>query len=441
MMLLAGVIANLQLQLMLAVQPSSGEGEVTLPRQNPDDWVMFSKDTAYFRECVKHFKMNHTWGKIHAPFVDKVEAKEIVKRARVTGLDVIPTLALLDKKNISQYSLELMKSLKQPYIIKSTHMSGGVARVFNNRYHCFKYCDYGTSEMPLGTKAFEVSKSQFTMDIGLDYSRNGGELQYRYIKPQVIFEEDIRSRTATDVTFWWVSGGHPVFVSQQCEQPAGNKQGFQMKRVFLSTDYVRLPIVFNRGVCGDAPPKPASWERQFQIARALGKLFPDETVRVDLYDGKDGKVFFSEFTFTTAGCWRTFSPTLADGLLWALAHHELPPAVASPTYIQRVLTDRSWVLLSLDEEGFLIRNASSGHPSPVDMCSTLESFGSDNKSKQRLFDKCISNARDVKGSALRCLVYRGTDQDMIAFGVDRASQDVASRGNLNLCEKNLPARR
>jgi len=102
MMLLAGVIANLQLQLMLAVQPSSGEGEVTLPRQNPDDWVMFSKDTAYFRECVKHFKMNHTWGKIHAPFVDKVEAKEIVKRARVTGLDVIPTLALLDKKNISQ---------------------------------------------------------------------------------------------------------------------------------------------------------------------------------------------------------------------------------------------------------------------------------------------------------------------------------------------------
>jgi len=83
--------------------------------------------------------MNHTWGQIHAPFVDKVEAKEIVKRARVTGLDVIPTLAVLDKHNISQYSLELMKSLKQPYIIKSTHMSGGVGRVFNNRYHCFKF--------------------------------------------------------------------------------------------------------------------------------------------------------------------------------------------------------------------------------------------------------------------------------------------------------------
>ena len=146
------------------------------------------KTTAFhltFRECVKHFKMNHTWGRLHAPYVDKVEAKEIVKRARVTGLDVIPTLALLDKKNISQYSLELMKSLKQPYIIKSSHMSGGVARVSNNRYQCFKYCDYGTSEMPLGEKALELSKKQLTMDIELDYSRNGGELQYR--KPLRLF--------------------------------------------------------------------------------------------------------------------------------------------------------------------------------------------------------------------------------------------------------------
>ena len=49
--LLAGVavIANLRLQMMLAGQPSFGEGEVTLPGRHPDDWIMFSKDTAYFR--------------------------------------------------------------------------------------------------------------------------------------------------------------------------------------------------------------------------------------------------------------------------------------------------------------------------------------------------------------------------------------------------------
>jgi len=51
MFLMSLVIANLQLQMMLAVQPSSaGEGEVEVTlRQNPDDWIMFSKDTAYFR--------------------------------------------------------------------------------------------------------------------------------------------------------------------------------------------------------------------------------------------------------------------------------------------------------------------------------------------------------------------------------------------------------
>lgn len=97
--------------------------------------------------------------------------------------------------------------------------------------------------------------------------------------------------------------------------------------------------------------------------------------------------------------------------------------------------------MSLDEAGFLVRNASRGHPSPVDMCAQLEeSFGSDNESKEKLFDECVSNAREIKGSALRCLVYRVADQDMISFGVDRASRNAASQGNLHLCEKNLPAR-
>jgi len=97
--------------------------------------------------------------------------------------------------------------------------------------------------------------------------------------------------------------------------------------------------------------------------------------------------------------------------------------------------------MSLDEEGSLIRNASGGHPSPVDMCSTAESFENNTETKQKIFDECIKNARDMKGSALRCLAYRGADQDMISFGVDRASKIDASQGNLHLCEKNLPARR
>ena len=43
--------------------------------------------------------------------------------------------------------------------------------------------------------------------------------------------------------------------------------------------------------------KPHNWERMVRIAEALGKIFP--FVRVDLYN-IDGKIYFSELTFTPA---------------------------------------------------------------------------------------------------------------------------------------------
>ncbi len=97
------------------------------PSQSPKvEYLMFDKDETYMRNCEKHIKGNHTWGKQHAPYVDKLEAKNIVESMKVPHLKVIPTLAVLDKDNITSiYTLDFMKSLKQPYIIKSTHMSGG----------------------------------------------------------------------------------------------------------------------------------------------------------------------------------------------------------------------------------------------------------------------------------------------------------------------------
>lgn len=97
-----------------------------LPPSYPkNEYTMWSKDEGYMRDCALHIKGNHTWGRLHAPYVDKLEAKAIVEGMKVPSLKIPPTLAVLDKKNISMYSLEFMKSLKQPYIIKATHVSGG----------------------------------------------------------------------------------------------------------------------------------------------------------------------------------------------------------------------------------------------------------------------------------------------------------------------------
>ena len=382
------------------------------------DYTIWSKEETYMRECQIHYKMNNTWGKIHAPFVDKVEAKNIVERANIAELNIIPTLAILDKQNITKYTLDFMKSIKQPYIIKSSHQSGGVARVFANTYHCFKYCGNGTV-MPLGPDAFKASRKQLLADISLDYSTLGGEKQYKYITPRIIIEEDIISGglTNTDVTFWWLSNGHPCFVSEQCETPQGEQQGFQMKRIFVATDHRPLPIVFNRGVCDIPSPKPKSWSKQLDIVNQLGKLFPNEVVRIDLYGGGDD-VYFSEFTFTTAGCFRRFTPILTEGLLYGLMKNKISPDVVTPNSIERMLSDKSWVALSLDKN-MSIKTMHS-YPSPVDVCLGFEIHNEKKKEgkewNERLFNSCIKEARKVQQFPLRCIFSENEGRRIRSIG-------------------------
>lgn len=385
------------------------------------NYTMWSKDEAYMRDCELHYKRNDTWGQLHADFVDKIEAKNIVRRMGVPALKVIPTLAVFDKENVTtHYTLDFMKSLPQPYIIKSSHLSGGVARVFDNQYHCFKYCAR-SKMLPLGPAAHKVSLAQLLEDLNLDYSKMGGETQYKYIAPRVIIEEDIISsgKTSTDVTFWWLSNGHPVFVSEQCEQPTGLAQGFQMKRVFVGADFRRMPIVFNRDVCSQTPPKPSSWGKQLQIAKEVGKHFPGEVLRIDLYGGGED-VYFSEFTFTTAGCWRRFTPAVTDGLLYGLMKGRISPEVATPENIERMLTDESWVLLSLDEKS--PRTTLLGaYPSPVDLCLQFEEFSERKKVKEDLYDRCIQQAKSVQSQKVKCIVSVLNGTRIHSFGVREAT--------------------
>lgn len=91
-----------------------------------NEFIMWSKDEAYMHDCEIHIKGNETWGKSHAPYVDKISAKKIVASMKVPSLNIIPTLAVFDKETIlKDYTLEFMTTLKQPYIIKSAHTSGG----------------------------------------------------------------------------------------------------------------------------------------------------------------------------------------------------------------------------------------------------------------------------------------------------------------------------
>ncbi|KAL3796146.1 hypothetical protein HJC23_000649, partial [Cyclotella cryptica] len=383
------------------------------------EYIMWSKDESYFSECKQRFIRNETWGELHAPYVDKVQAKEILAKSNVPDLRIIPTLAILDKDNISSYSLEFMRSIPQPYIIKASHVSGGVARVFNNTYHCFKYCN-NAKVLPLDNDAFTASQQQIDEDINTEYEKFGGETQYKYIKPRIIFEEDIISggKTQTDVTYWWLTNGKPVFISHQCGERKENQQGFQMKRIFLSTDFRRLPIIFNRDTCDDVMlDKPKSWDTQLQVATDIGKLFPAEVVRLDLYGGGE-MVWLSEFTFTTGGCWKTFKPRVTDGFLYAVAHGKIPTESVTAEYVQKLLSGDSWVVVSYDEKGEKLSTFSGAYPSPVDMCMVLEDFfNPEQKYKRtRLYQSCIKESQKLSDYPVRCIITQSNASMIQSFG-------------------------
>ena len=215
-----------------------------------------------------------------------------------------------------------------------------------------------------------------------------------------------------------------------------------MKRVFVGTDYRRLPIVFNRDVCIDTPAKPKSWNTQLQIVQKIGKSFPGEVVRVDLYGGGE-KVWFSEFTFTTAGCWKRFTPALTDGLLYGLMKNKLSSDVVTPEYVEQILTDESWVMISLDEKRQFIPELHAAYPSPVDLCQFIEEFGetlSNNgklqlrkKTKEQLFRRCINAAKKVQTSSLRCIVCINNGTQIESFGVNGFSERGKSTSNIDIC--------
>ena len=302
-----------------------------------------------------------------------------------------------------------------------------IARVFNNQYHCFRYCK-NQKIMPLGPLALNASKYQLTSDLSEDYSKMGSEMQYKYIPPAIIIEEDVISsgKTSTDVTYWWVSNGHPVFVSEQCKQSTG--LGTQMNRVFLGTDYQRLPILFNRGTCDTLPPKPKSWDKQLQIMKELGKGFPGEVVRVDVYGGSE-EVWFSELTFTTTGCWKRFKPWATDGLLYGLMKNKISPTDVNSASIIEHLNDTSWVTISLD-----FKTLSSSHPSPVDACLMFEEYVQvpAARMKKELFDSCISALNKTRGFPLHCIVSNNNGTFVKSFGVKESS--VVSASNVEICE-------
>lgn len=131
--------------------------------------LMYPGKRTYSNHCRSSKLFNETWGEAVAPYVDKLTAKEVVRAMKVVNLKLVPTVAHYTAQNISEFTLDSLKDFPVDFIVKATHTSGGVARVFNGTYQCFKLCSV-TMEDPLPVEqAFSVMKGNMQADLDREY--------------------------------------------------------------------------------------------------------------------------------------------------------------------------------------------------------------------------------------------------------------------------------
>lgn len=369
--------------------------------------ILWDEDKTYFQHCRKNILNNETWGEKIAPLVDKMLAKDIVKEWS-PELEVLPTYAHLGPKNASKDVVwELLHNVPQPFIIKPTHFSGSVAKVSNNTYGCLKTCLEKDLSID-STSATDTIWKRAKLQVNLKYGTKGSEMQYKFVAPRIMFEPalNMSSTNSTssfkDVTYWYLAGGVPVFVSLECHRDTTGE-----KRTFLSTRFHRLPMSLSMETCEVTPPRPKMWDRMHRVARAIAAHLPDEIVRLDLYSS-DTAVVFSELTFTTSACTVNFSPAVADGLLYSLKMRDLEPALLTPEYVERTISENTWVELDTTiARRFTARKTS---PSPLDFCRD-----------RRDTQQCLVMARSVAEKPLRCFLRDATtgDQQFKVYGVDK----------------------
>ncbi|MGE7664898.1 ATP-grasp fold amidoligase family protein [Ureibacillus composti] len=139
----------------------------------------------------------------------------------------------------------------------------------------------------------------------------GREWAYYDIKPRIICEKYLdkdRNNDLIDYKFFCFNGEpFSIYVIVERFLKDGIKLGI------YDTEFKKLPYRRGdiRGLTSEIE-KPKNFEKMLEIARDLSKDFPH--VRVDFYN-IDGKIYFGELTFYTAGGYQSYVPDEFDFIL------------------------------------------------------------------------------------------------------------------------------
>jgi hypothetical protein len=204
--------------------------------------------------------------KYHSYYVDKINAKRIVKNILKHEIEIPKTIRILDN-----YSDVKESDINTNYMIKASHGSGWNL-IFEEGKH------YDINEVKLILSSWNCP---FNSDI---------EKQYKYIAPVFYVEEKITCRYQ----------GHNGKAYAWCFYCIHNK----VTHINVIDKYIDcinrynlnwelLDVELNGKFHVD---KPKELNKMIELAERLSKPF--EFVRVDFYIGIDNKIYFSEYTFS-----------------------------------------------------------------------------------------------------------------------------------------------
>ena len=249
-----------------------------------------------WNKMLLHKKIGYTFPYFtpeFGPYIDKIEAKRIVKEMLGDSIEVAPIIRILDgPADLKQEDINVN------YIIKSSHAS--------NRNIIIKPdVNYNLDELRAKLEGFSSSY--------YDYLKEG---QYRFVKPRFYVEEKVvdysNGRTGSAITFmvYCIHGKPTALIIME--------HALDRYRHFTIDSSFALKQIVIRGQIYHEFKIPSSdvFNRMFTLATTLSKPF--EFVRMDFYLGADDKIYFSEYTFTPHSGKVVFPPDLEArfGALW-----------------------------------------------------------------------------------------------------------------------------
>lgn len=238
------------------------------------------KNPQTFNEKIQWLKL-HDRKKEYTKMVDKYTAKKHV--ASIIGSKhIIPTLGVWDKFDDIDF-----EKLPQQFVLKCTHDSGGLIICRDK------------SKLNI-----DEARRKINACLKQRYYWIAREWPYKNVKPRIIAEQYMEVEGDLELTDykWFCFNGEPQFL--YISHGLANHETATID--FYDINHRRMPFKRTdyKSSTTDAP-KPRCHDEMIDIAGKLSKNIP--FVRIDLYE-INGKVYFSEITFSPCAGWLPFDP-------------------------------------------------------------------------------------------------------------------------------------